>query len=293
MIAAIKAAAKVAFNVIQNAPVGGILKVGLLIGSAIFAAWVLIKRAQKMHEAANEENTEYYSPVDEILGKKNYTGNVEDFDDMDPLAREICQKLNKMGNKKRKKRKGVKVAKRKKKTIHDIFDGDFGTPRKKSARDEMDDDDMSSAHIVSLFDDDFEPDADDTDDENEPDVVESIKQRPKSHIGGMDAATEMLIRQEIKREKKRLKEKKAAARRAARERDIDMPKTGKKGPLLSKEGIAEISRILDIWHKYGEERKEELVGRLEKIAHDLGLSSIDDLDQVLAQSVRAAHPNLF
>lgn len=292
MIAAIKAAAKVAFNVIQNAPVGGILKVGLLIGSAIFAAWVLIKRAQKMHEAANEENAEYYSPVDEILGKKNYTGNVEDFDDMDPLAREICQKLNKMGKKKRKKRKGVKVTKRKKRTIHDIFDGDFGAPRKKSTRDEMDDD-MSSTHIVSLFDDDFEPDADDTDDEIEPDAVESVECRPKSHIGGMDAATEMLIRQEIKREKKRLKERKAAARRAARERDVDMSKTGKKGPLLSKEGIAEISRILDIWHKYGEERKEELVGRLEKIAHDLGLSSIDDLDQVLAQSVRAAHPNLF
>lgn len=287
MLAALKAAAKAAFKVIQNAPIGGILKVGLLIGSVIFAAWVLIKRAQKMHEAANAENQEYYSPVDEILGKKNYTNNVEDFDDMDPLAREICHKLNKMGRgKKRKKRKGVKVSK--KRSIHDIFDGDFGAPLK--TRPSADND--KNVRIVSLFDDGYDP-ADDEDDAE--DAAKSVKERPKSRIGGMDAATEMLIRQEIKREKKRMKEKKAAAR-MAREDDEFMPQRAprkKKLPVLSKEGLAEVSRILDIWHKYGEERKDELVGRLQKIANDLGLKSIDDLDDVVARSVREVHPNLF
>lgn len=284
MLAALKAAAKAAFNVIKNAPVGGILKVGVLIGSAIFAAWVLIQRAKKMHEAANqEESGEYYSPVDEILGKKNYATNVEDFDDMDPLAREICQKLNKMG-KKRKKRKGVKLSKKKKKRIRDIFDGDFGAPRKHDRED-----DEESGPIVSLFDDDFEPDEDDKQ------IQEEVEDRPKSRVGGMDAATEMLIRQEIIRERKRMKAERAARERRERKaaREPEPTNRGKKIPLLNREGLAEISRILDIWHKYGDERKEELVGRLEKIANDLGLSSIDELDDVVMQSVRQTQPNLF
>lgn len=287
MLAALKAAAKAAFTVIQNAPVGGILKVGVLIGSAIFAAWVLIQRAKKMHEAANqEESGEYYSPVDEILGKKNYATNVEDFDDMDPLAREICQKLNKMG-KKRKKRKGVKVSKKKKKRIHDIFDGDFGAPRKR----EREDDDEESGPIVSLFDGDFEPDA-----EDDEQIQEEVEDRPKSRVGGMDAATEMLIRDTIEQERKRMKAERAARKRREREAARESEpakKRGKKIPLLNREGLAEISRILDIWHKYGDERKEELVGRLEKIANDLGLSSIDELDEVVMRSVRQAQPNLF
>lgn len=285
MLAALKAAAKAAFTVIQNAPIGGILKVGVLIGSAIFAAWVLIQRAKKMHEAANqEESVEYYSPVDEILGKKNYATSVEDFDDMDPLAREICQKLNKMG-KKRKKRKGVKVSKKKKKRIHDIFDGDFGTPRKHEREN-----DEEAGPIVSLFDDDFEPDT-----EDDKQIQEEVEDRPKNHVGGLDAATELLIRQEINRERKRMKAERAARKRREKEatRETEPVKRSKKIPLLNREGLAEISRILDIWHKYGDERKEELVGRLEKIANDLGLSSIDELDEVVMQSVRQTQPNLF
>ena len=98
--------------ILDGIPMGAIIKAAVAVGITVFTAWVLIKRTKKMHEEANKKSNETYSPVDEILSGHNYVGNVDDFDDMDPEARDICRKLNKNWRK-RKKKKGLKIHRRK------------------------------------------------------------------------------------------------------------------------------------------------------------------------------------
>lgn len=101
---AIKAAASAGITAISKVPVSGLIKAGIFIGVAGFTFWVMVRRTKKMRKEMHNNEEVFRSPVDEILGK-NYAGNVDDFDDLDPAAKEICKTLNKSYRKKHKKAK--------------------------------------------------------------------------------------------------------------------------------------------------------------------------------------------
>lgn len=124
----IKAAVMTGLNIANKVPLGGIVKIGIMAGVTVFTAWVLIKRAKKMHAAANvdETTTEAASPVDEILHGKDYVNNVDDYDDMDPAARELCRKLNKMRKSKKAKRKAAKKRAESNERVVSLFGDSFG-----------------------------------------------------------------------------------------------------------------------------------------------------------------------
>ena len=131
---AIKTGIQAGLEVMSKVPASGIIKAGVFVGVAAFACWVMIKRTKKMHDAAHEDTARRRSPVDEILGK-SYVSDADAYDDMDPVAKKLCKKLNRSWNGK---------AKKKKKT------------QKSSKRDVIDD----RVKIVSVFDDEIGEDGD-------------------------------------------------------------------------------------------------------------------------------------
>ena len=106
--------AKAGLKLLENAPVGGLIKAGVLIGVAGFTCWVMIKRTLKMRKEAQEsESGLFRSPVDDLLNN-NYVANPDAYDDLDPEARRICKELNKSWKKSRKSKK----KKASKKSVH-------------------------------------------------------------------------------------------------------------------------------------------------------------------------------
>lgn len=133
MFAKLKLLAQAGLKALEKAPVGGLLKAGVLIGAAAFTCWVMIKRTLKMKKEAEEsESGLFRSPVDDILSN-NYAVNPDAYDDLDPEARRICKELNKSW-KKSHKRNG----KKKKSTL-----------KKETSKKSKDDNDVK---VVSLFD---------------------------------------------------------------------------------------------------------------------------------------------
>lgn len=108
---AIKTGIMTGLEVMSKVPASGIIKAGVFVGVAAFACWVMIKRTKKMHEAAHDDPEQRRSPVDEILGK-SYVSDVDAYDDMDPVAKKLCKKLNRGWNGKGKKKKKAQKAKR-------------------------------------------------------------------------------------------------------------------------------------------------------------------------------------
>lgn len=130
--AAFKTAVTTGLQIVGKMPMGGLIKLGVMAGVTVFTAWVLIKRAKKMHKNSNqEERNEATSPVDEILHGRDYVNNVDDFDDMDPAARELCRKLNKMRkNKKRKSKKKTGPKVEHSERVVSLFGDDFADDEK-------------------------------------------------------------------------------------------------------------------------------------------------------------------
>lgn len=129
---------------LDNIPIGRLIKIAVGAGVALFTAWVLIKHTKKLREEAKrqEEMTEYginYSPVDEILnnGEMNYVTNPKAFDEMDPVAKELCKKLRTTKKKKKKHKAASNAIKEEKKeeksSIVSLFD-DFIERRDESNR---------------------------------------------------------------------------------------------------------------------------------------------------------------
>lgn len=195
---AIKAAIVAGLNIASKVPVGGMIKLGIMAGVTVFTAWVLIKRAKKMHDAANVDNasTEATSPVDEILHGKDYVNNVDDYDDMDPAARELCRKLNKMRKSKKAKKKAAK----------------------KRAE--------SNERIVSLFGDSFDKDMDDVDEKGG-----SSKKRPTFY----KSAADMYYNEFGSGRKKRKKNNRSSddLKRAIRDVARSLDPTNEKGPVAN------------------------------------------------------------
>lgn len=79
---------------LNDVPVSGLIKAGIFVGAVVFTAYVLIRHIRRNEKTAHEDPERRRSPVDEILGKANYVADPESFDDMDPLAKKICKKLN-------------------------------------------------------------------------------------------------------------------------------------------------------------------------------------------------------
>lgn len=133
---AIKEAVKAGLEVMSKAPVSGIIKAGIFVGVAGFTLWVMIRRTKKMHEDAQEKR--YTSPVDEILGK-SYATDPDVYDDMDPIAKKICKKLNRgWKSKKKRKKEAAKRAQRevRYKTVSVFDDDDFDLNADEEAEEE-------------------------------------------------------------------------------------------------------------------------------------------------------------
>lgn len=103
----IKEIVKKGAETLSEAPISGVIKAGIFVGCVVFTAYVLIRHIRKNQKAANEDPERRRSPVDEILGKANYVADPDSFDDMDPLAKKICKKLNICRRSKKKRQKKV------------------------------------------------------------------------------------------------------------------------------------------------------------------------------------------
>ena len=236
--------AKAGLKLLENAPVGGLIKAGVLIGVAGFTCWVMIKRTLKMRKEAQEsESGLFRSPVDDLLNN-NYVANPDAYDDLDPEARRICKELNKSWKKSRKSKK------------------------KKASKKER------APKVVSLFNDDADPNLFDPDAEEDEDEEKEVADVPRP-----TSVLDMLIADDKKR--------------AKRSANPDRVRRIRKNIRKRKDTAREKMRALcQEWKDSGCADAKAFRAKVDQIARDLNLP-VDDLDDDIPDSFKEAHPSLF